>query len=173
LDRQLHAPLRAIISKVQADVTTMRRTRPLALIGIVTIVILAILTGLSALAEQDALVMMTEQMRFTPANLTVQIGDTVEWRNTSGMVHTVSADPQLAVQPHHVALPAGAIPFNSGELPPQGRFRYTFDIPGVYRYVCIHHGSAGMIGTVVVKRNAEESLSRLARAYNAAMSSKR
>ena len=173
MDRQLHAPLRAIISKVQADVTTMRRTRPLALIGIVTIVILAILTGSSALAEQDALVMMTEQMRFTPANLTVQIGDTVEWRNTSGMVHTVSADPQLAVQPHHVALPAGAIPFNSGELPPQGRFRYTFDIPGVYRYVCIHHGSAGMIGTVVVKRNAEESLSRLARAYNAAMPSKR
>jgi len=162
LDRQLHAPLGTIISTVKAGVTTMRRARPLALIGIVTIVILAILTGFSVLAEQDALVMMTEQMRFTPANLTVQIGDTVEWRNTSGMVHTVSADPQLAAQPNQVALPVGAMPFNSGELPSQGRFRYTFDIPGVYRYVCIHHGSAGMVGTVVVKRNAEESLSRLA-----------
>jgi plastocyanin len=117
--------------------------------------------------------MMTEQMRFTPANLTVQTGDTVEWRNTSGMVHTVSADPQLAVQPNHVALPEGAVPFNSGELPPQGRFRYTFDIPGVYRYVCIHHAIEGMIGTVVVKRNAEESLSRLARAHDAAMYSER
>jgi plastocyanin len=168
LDRQLHAPLGTIISKVKAGVTTMRCARPLALIGIVTIII-TILTGFSASAEQDALVLMTEQMRFTPANLTVQIGDTVEWRNTSGMAHTVSADPQLAVQPNHVALPAGAMPFNSGELPPQGRFRHTFDIPGVYRYVCIHHGSAGMVGTVVVKRNAEESLSRLARAYDAAM----
>jgi len=125
------------------------------------------------LTEQDALVMMTEQMRFTPAHLTVQVGDTVEWRNTSGMVHTVSADPQLAVQPNHVALPAGAMPFNSGALSPQGRFRYTFDIPGVYRYVCIHHEIDGMIGTVVVKRNAEESLSRLARAYDAAMHSER
>ena len=173
MDRQLHAPLGAIISKVKAGVTTMRRVRPLALMGIVTIVILAIVSGFSALAEQDALVMMTEQMRFTPANLTVQIGDTVEWRNTSGMVHTVSADPQLAVQPNHVALPEGAVPFNSGELPPQGRFRYTFDIPGVYRYVCIHHAIEGMIGTVVVKRNAEESLSRLARAYDAAMHSER
>jgi plastocyanin len=140
---------------------TMRCARPLALIGVGTL-ILTILAGFSALAEPDALVMMTEQMRFTPANLTVQTGDTVEWRNTSGMVHTVSTDPQLAVQPNHVARPAGAMPFNSGELPPQGRFRHTFDIPGVYRYVCIHHERAGMIGTVVVKRNTEESLSRLA-----------
>ncbi|MDH3604905.1 MAG: plastocyanin/azurin family copper-binding protein, partial [Candidatus Tectomicrobia bacterium] len=115
--------------------------------------------------------MMTEQMRFTPAKLTVQIGDTVEWRNTSGMVHTVSADPQLAAQPNHVMLPAGAMPFNSGALLPQKRFRYTFGIPGVYRYVCIHHETAGMVGTVVVKRNAKESLSRLAKAYDAAMHS--
>lgn len=172
MGRQLHAPLGAIISKIKTGVTTRRRAGPLALIGIVVIIVM-ILTRDHAVAQQDALVMMTEQMRFTPANLTVQIGDTVEWRKTSGMVHTVSADPQLAAQPNHVALPAGAMPFSSGDLPPQGRFRYTFGIPGVYRYVCIHYETAGMIGTVVVKRNAKESLSQLARAYDAAILSER
>jgi plastocyanin len=161
-----------MLNTVKVAVTTMRQTRPLVLIGIVTL-ILTILTGLSALAEEDALVMMTEQMRFTPAELTVQIGDTVEWRNTSVMIHTVSADPQLAVQPNHVSLPAGAMPFHSGALLPQGQFRYTFGIPGVYRYICIHHETAGMVGTIVVKQNAEKSLSRLARAYDAAMHSER
>ncbi len=31
------------------------------------------------------------------------------------------------------------------------RFSRTFDEPGTYRYICIPHEGAGMVGTVVVR----------------------
>jgi plastocyanin len=94
---------------------------------------------------------MTNEMKFVPARVTVHVGETVVWRNTSMLVHTVTADPAVAVKQQDVALPAGAAPFNSGFLPPQGVFRYLFKIPGLYRYFCIPHEPTGMVGTVVVK----------------------
>ena len=102
-------------------------------------------------AEPAAAVEMTNDLKFQPAEITIQAGDTVEWRNTSQVVHTVTADPDEAQDPEHVRLPEGAETFNSGMIEPGGTFRHTFEVPGRYRYFCIPHEMAGMIGEVTVE----------------------
>lgn len=37
-------------------------------------------------------VSMTNALTFSPATLTINVGDTVKWLNTSGMVHTATSD---------------------------------------------------------------------------------
>jgi plastocyanin len=93
---------------------------------------------------------MTDGLVFDPSSVTIRVGDTVEWVNASGTVHTATADPALAANPDNVLLPAGAEPFDSGVLSPGGRFSHTFTVAGEYRYVCLPHEFAGMIGTVTV-----------------------
>ena len=104
-------------------------------------------------AEQPkpaAVVGMTGTLKYDPAKITVKVGDTVEWRNTSLISHTVTADPALAKDKKNVLLPDGAKPFNSGDMPRKATFRYTFTVPGLYRYFCIPHEKMGMVGEVIV-----------------------
>jgi plastocyanin len=93
---------------------------------------------------------MTDRARFEPALISINVGDTVEWRNVSRHPHTVTVDPNLAGNPAHVVLPQGAQPINSGEIPPGQRFTHTFRTPGIYYYVCLPHEDRGMVGIVVV-----------------------
>lgn len=88
---------------------------------------------------------------FDPASVRIRSGQTVQWRNTSPMVHTVTADPARAANPANVQLPPGAATFHSGRIPAGAVWSYRFMAPGTYRYVCLPHERAGMIGTVVVK----------------------
>lgn len=90
-------------------------------------------------------------LEFDPARITISRGETVKWVNTSQIVHTVTADPELANDPGSVKLPEGAETFDSGNMSAGDTFTHTFDIAGEYRYFCIPHESAGMIGTVMVE----------------------
>lgn len=103
-----------------------------------------------AASEPAAVVVMTNELKFQPPTVSIRAGETVAWHNLSLLVHSVTADPAPAVKTQDVALPPGATPFNSGLLRPQATFRHTFDIAGTYRYFCIPHEAAGMLGTVVV-----------------------
>jgi plastocyanin len=96
-------------------------------------------------------IQMTSGLKYEPVEITVNVGDTVQWKNVSIMGHTVTADPALAKQADHVALPTGATPFNSGNIGPGKTFAYTFTVPGTYKYFCIPHESMGMVGRVIVK----------------------
>lgn len=98
-----------------------------------------------------AVIKMTDRLTFEPARVTIKVGETVRWKSASLLVHTVTADPALAANPEDVALPVGAKPFNSGNIKPGGQFQHTFKVPGTYRYFCIPHEGAGMIGVVVVQ----------------------
>jgi plastocyanin len=89
-------------------------------------------------------------MSFSPATITIRAGQSVEWRNTSIITHNVTDSAGSASNPADVALPAGAIPFSSGDMPAGTIFVYQFTVAGTYRYVCTHHESDGMLGTVVV-----------------------
>src|SRR5690606_37858162 len=80
--------------------------------------------------------------------------------NASSMVHTATADPALAANPDNVQLPAGAEPFDSGFLTAGQRFSYTFTVAGEYRYVCLPHEFAGMIGTITVNERRRRGPSR-------------
>lgn len=97
-----------------------------------------------------AVVNMTTLLNYAPNTVTVRAGETVEWRNTSIMTHTVTAEASLASNRSYVSLPRGARAFNSGDVPPGGVFRHRFTVPGVYQYFCIPHQNNGMRGTVVV-----------------------
>ena len=75
--------------------------------------------------------------RFTPATLTITVGDTVTWTNqTSDTPHTTTAN-------------GGA--WDSGTLNPGQTFSHTFTTPGTFAYHCQFHQSLGMVGTIVVK----------------------
>jgi plastocyanin len=98
-----------------------------------------------------ATVEMTSQAAFDPAEITVKVGDKVEWRNVSERVHTVTADPRITGDAANIELPEGARPFNSAAIPPGQVFRHTFTVRGTYRYLCLPHADKGMSGTVVVE----------------------
>ena len=88
---------------------------------------------------------------FEPASIRITQGQTIQWRNTSLLTHTVTADPELAADPDHVQLPADAETFHSGNIAAGEVWQRSFSVPGTYRYICIPHEQLGMVGTIVVE----------------------
>ena len=64
------------------------------------------------------------QMRFEPAVVRIKAGDTVTWRNSAAMPHTVTAKDSGP---------------NSGTLRSSQLFSHTFDKAGTYEYYCAIH----------------------------------
>jgi len=97
---------------------------------------------------------------FTPGAITVNVGETVVWRNTSSHAHTVTA--------YEEGIPDAADFFASGGFESQsaaengwtsgtqgsiaadGEYQHTFEVPGEYGYYCIPHEPSGMVGSVTV-----------------------
>jgi plastocyanin len=94
---------------------------------------------------------MTDSLKFEPAEITVSVGGRVEWRNVGNIAHTVTTDPAKVAEAGNVSVPNGVKPWDSGLIGGDGTFSHTFDEPGTYRYVCIPHEGARMVGTVVVE----------------------
>lgn len=93
---------------------------------------------------------------FEPAELAVQVGDTVTWGFASAG-HNVCC---RAGDNDRVGVPADAEGFASygpdespdGTFIPRGEtYEHTFDVPGRYDYVCIPHDDLGMTGTIHVE----------------------
>lgn len=110
----------------------------------------------SAGGEVAAEVGMTNRLEFTPDTVRIRVGETVRWTNSSALVHTVTLDPEKALDAANVRMPDGAATFDSGDLAPEAVFEYTFEVAGEYRYVCLPHEAAGMVGVVVVEPAGEE-----------------
>lgn len=100
--------------------------------------------------DDEVEILMTPGLTFDPATVQIEAGQTVVWRNTSTFVHTSTANASLASDPSHVQLPAGAQPWDSGNVPAGGEYRRTLDVRGTYRYFCRPHEAQEMIGTIVV-----------------------
>jgi len=73
--------------------------------------------------------------RFDPVDVAIPGGTTVVWVNNGADWHNIASSS------------AG---FASDRVLPGESFSFTFQYPGVYRYVCRHHGLAGLTGTVTV-----------------------
>ena len=93
---------------------------------------------------------MSNTLRFSPDTVRVRAGGSVVWRNTSDIMHTVTADASRAQLPASVRLPAGAAAFDSGAMEPGAVFSHRFTVAGEYRYFCVPHERAGMTGVVIV-----------------------
>jgi plastocyanin len=89
---------------------------------------------------------------YEPATVTIKVGDTVKWINTGKTLHSVTLVPENAQNPASVSEPKGAATFDSGFMAPDATFSYKFTIPGTYKYFCVPHEKAGMVGEVVVKK---------------------
>jgi len=102
-------------------------------------------------SEPAVVVGMTNTLQYDPDTVRVHVDETVRWKNSSMIMHTVTADPEKATMAESVKLPDQAAPFDSGNMDPDETFEHTFDVPGTYRYFCIPHEGAKMYGTVIVE----------------------
>jgi plastocyanin len=87
---------------------------------------------------------------FNPETVKIRAGQTVEWRNTSVITHSVTNDPRLAETAGDASVPPGTTTFNSSDIPAGHVFLYKFTKPGTYKYFCTHHEGDNMVGKVVV-----------------------
>jgi plastocyanin len=79
--------------------------------------------------------------QFSPPTLTINVGDSVAFKNVSGF-HSATCEEADAVCGSH---PAASSPWNS---------TFVYNTPGTYNYRCVIHSSdfsSGMIGTLVVR----------------------
>ena len=71
---------------------------------------------------------------YAPMALNIAAGTTVVWKNLDGEPHTIASLDGL---------------FRSQALDQNDSFRFTFDKPGTYKYICSIHPK--MTGVVTVK----------------------
>jgi plastocyanin/DNA/RNA endonuclease YhcR with UshA esterase domain len=102
---------------------------------------LLFLISLTTLAiSQDHVVQTVGNTAFNPTDLTISVGETVEWQNTGGS-HNVNGT--TATYPNN--------PESFGNAVGSGwTFQHTFMTPGTYNYQCDPHVGLGMVGTVTV-----------------------
>lgn len=95
--------------------------------------------------------MADDDPMYQPSSLTIQAGQTVEWKNYGAVSHSVNDDPKKAQKADDMLLPPDADAFNSGNVMPGGSYRHVFLVPGKYRYFCLSHEMDKMIGEIIVK----------------------
>lgn len=93
---------------------------------------------------------MTDGLQFRPAHVTVERGTRVTWRNVGAVAHTITTLKSKAATKPHARVPAGARAWDSGFVGARRSYSRVLRVPGTYRYFCIPHEGAGMIGTIVV-----------------------
>jgi plastocyanin len=86
----------------------------------------------AALVEVDI-----EGNAFSPATVTVQVGDTVRWTNNDGVPHTSTSTGN------------GDDEWDSGNLSNGESYERVFETPGEFDYTCTVHPM--MTGTVTVE----------------------
>lgn len=101
-------------------------------------------------ATNQAKVDATSAFRFVPATVCLLVGGTVTWTNTTkDLDHTSTDVPAFAASPKDASIPQGGHGWNL-RLTSGHSASLTFHRAGVYRYFCIPHETAGMVGVVVV-----------------------
>jgi len=106
-----------------------------ALAGLLLAAVLAFGLGSAAVpAEPKVHVVAIDSMQFSPAEITVRPGDTVEFRNLDLVPHTVTERDTRW--------------FDSGMIAKGGTLKLVCNEPGLISYRCIYHPS--MMGTITV-----------------------
>jgi plastocyanin len=75
------------------------------------------------------------EFTFSPAELTVSVGDTVTWTNRDTAAHTATASVPGTI--------------SSGDLKTDDAYEHTFDEAGSFQYICAYHPF--MTGTITVE----------------------
>lgn len=88
----------------------------------------------------------TSGTNFTPADVTIKVGDTVTWTDLQ-----LFGGHNVAQSASPVANSYDGSGFRSGEQGDLDTYQYTFDTPGVYYYICEPHVAFDMRGAVTVE----------------------
>ncbi|MBA3647309.1 MAG: T9SS type A sorting domain-containing protein [Chitinophagales bacterium] len=100
-----------------------------------TAVLLLISIALSTYIYAATIEVMVSDIVFTPANVTVNVGDTIKWTWVEGSHTTTSS-----------VVPTGAAAWDSPINSTVTTFLYPVKVEGAYHYVCTPHASLGMVG---------------------------
>lgn len=110
------------------------RPAPRRLVSLIAAVgALALVAGLTPVARAANASVQIADMAFAPADVTVNVGDTVTWTNTDPMIHTVTSTTNA---------------FDSDDMDEGDSYSVTFTAPGTYDYYCVPHPF--MTGTITV-----------------------
>ena len=85
---------------------------------------------------QESHVVETQDNVFDPEEITISVGDSIEFQNTGVAPHTATAEDGS---------------FDTGNLNAGQSRTITFNDAGTIEYICIYHEPLGMIGTIVVE----------------------
>ncbi|MEJ6777490.1 MAG: plastocyanin/azurin family copper-binding protein [Crocinitomicaceae bacterium] len=87
---------------------------------------------------------------YTPASLTIDVGDSVVWINDGGFHDVNGANNSITNEPYN-----NPVIFNSDATNDIDAviFSFKFNVPGVYNYDCSigEHAASGMTGLVIVE----------------------
>lgn len=107
----------------------------------------------AAPAETDTTVLLSAlgfvDTETLSSSTVVEVGDTVTWQWVDDYCHTVTSTSG----PESFTTWGGEFGFEPQLVRPDGEadsFTVTFDEPGVYSYVCLHHQTLGVMGEVEV-----------------------
>jgi len=108
------------------------------------LVMSVILVMVPSASAEDYDVSITDDMKFNPEDLTINVEDTVTWTNNDGMGHTATSTD-------------GPASFDSGNIAAGATWSFTFTEAGTYNYKCDYHSSMTASITVVESDNGDES----------------
>lgn len=117
---------------------------PQRLIG-VSVVLLVQLIAVVTLAQTKHVVGVTSNI-FSPKELTVNVGDTVEWQNTEGWHNVNGTKTTFPGNPESFGNSQG-----SGWT-----YSYVFSTEGTYDYQCDPHAFLGMTGKIMVNSATDD-----------------
>jgi plastocyanin len=116
---------------------TMRSALVAAALGAATGVVLAMVVLPVRAQDAAASAVSIDTFTFSPAELTVKVGDTVTWTNRDDIPHGIASGNDAFRR--------------SKALDTDDKFAFTFTAPGSYKYFCYVHPY--MTGTIVVQPN--------------------
>ncbi len=105
--------------------------------AMLTIASLALIAVPAAMAvAQETHVVETQDNVFVPEEITIAVGDSIEFQNTGRAPHTATAEDGS---------------FDTGNLNAGQSRTISFSKAGTIEYICIYHEAIGMVGTIVVE----------------------
>lgn len=118
----------------------MKTTFTFSIIRMFLFTFIAAFWTLSLVAQTTHSVSVTDY-KFTPKDLTINVGDIVVWTNTGAMGHNVNGT--------QTTFPSNPESFGN-TVGLNWTYQYVFKTAGHYDYHCNPHAAFGMVGTVTV-----------------------
>ena len=106
------------------------------------LVIFILLISEFSFGQVKHLVNVTD-FKFTPAELQIEIGDTVEWHNTQGYHNVNGTSTTFPLNPESFGNSTGF----------GWTYKHVFNTVGIYDYHCDPHAQNGMVGKIEVKES--------------------